>query len=240
MPMDPPFPVVQSVPLARPPRRPFRRARRTATELPRQPADTMLVAVLNRGYRVLPSHYRLTDPDLINATAILLVTRRRTLVSSTTLLQAAEPGIAVQVHGLFECQVTDAVRLLRDEGCFNIRPILVRHLLGSPILRMLCASYESHLNWAYFQQLVRAQLNAYNDLNPIVVSGVIAEFLDAQVSLCDHHQNAEWRPVRQRTGGFSGSGSSGVPIGPGEIPRPRDGDPALAGHSEWQEANGDA
>jgi hypothetical protein len=193
-----PFPVVESISLRAVPRRRFRRASRSAEDIPRQRPGTVLVAQLNDTYQLVPSGAQPHDPVLVKATSLLLVSIRRQLVESAVLLPSADPRNGVQVRARFQCRVTDPVLVLQAGG-WDIQPFLIDHLLGYPRLRMAALAQVKQNNWFEFQQRLLALLIAHSEVSAVQVPGLTATLADAAVTL---------RPLLHPTARLDDSGAS--------------------------------
>jgi hypothetical protein len=176
------FPVLRSVPLKPVARRPFRRPARTANDIPEQLPGTVLIARHNDAYEMVQRGTRLTDPILVDATSLLLVSVQRALVETAVVLPAAEQLRGIQIRARFQCRVTDALLLLRGGG-WDVEPFLVELLLGSARLRMECLQPVEPATWYRFQQRIIALLIAHGEINALQLPGLAARLTDAQIAL---------------------------------------------------------
>ncbi|MFC4145115.1 hypothetical protein ACFO0M_02495 [Micromonospora mangrovi] len=234
LPREQGYPVVDSAELEPVVRRPFRRARRSLHEIPRQPPGTVLVFQLGDAYEVLP------DPDLrldaalvVDAVAVAVVSTRHTLREVTAYLPSADPRTCVALRARFHCWVTDP-QLVLDAGCWDVEPFLTDHLVADRRLRFITQATDPHTGWQVFHRNSTARIFAYHDLHPLVVPGLRTRLVDVAVEPQrlatpprprDSTRPADVPPVPDDGGAGRSPATDGASMADG--PAPMDGDPAF-------------
>ncbi|WP_433360125.1 hypothetical protein ACQPZX_26170 [Actinoplanes sp. CA-142083] len=179
---EPGYPVVESAPLSPLPRRLFRRTQRRVQELPELVGGSVLVFQSNERFALAPEGSRRLSSDIVlNASMVAVVLIKKQLVPAVATLPTITPGRRVAVRASYSCQVIDAVRVL-EEGCWDVRPVLVEYLLEDAKVQMLGARVDISDN-PEVQQKILARALARKALEPPEIPGMRVQLVDVSLDI---------------------------------------------------------
>jgi hypothetical protein len=180
---EPGYPVIEAVELSPVATRRLRRPRRSLGEIPRQPPGTVLVFQVGEEYETQSGRgLHLDDSTVIDATGVVVVDMRRTVVQAEAQLVTSDPQIGVRLRARFDCLVTDPL-LVVETGCFQVKPLLGDHLTRDDRVALMASRTDVSRYWLAFQRNMSARLRAFNDLNPYVSPGMTVRLMDLVIDL---------------------------------------------------------
>ena len=189
--------MIESAELHEPPKRLFRRRRRRSRDLPALVGGSVRVFQCNERFALAPENKTLSSDVVVKATMVAVVITKKQLIPAIAVLPSITPGRRVAVRASYSCQVLEPVRVLAN-GCWDIRPDLLRHLLNDPQVKML-GTREDVADNPDVQQTILARIVARGLFEPPDIPGMRVELVD--MALVVHSDEGEHRDPLM-TGGY--------------------------------------